>query len=196
MDLPIIETINYRGVDIEIYYDENAQSPDDWGNTDAFLVYTHRDFEVRRAGFFPQDIFRETEPLYKGYFYFVVYANIHSGVILSLTHDGNRWDTSSTGYVLVKKDEHHKTKEEALLLAQSIIEEWNEYLGGEVYGYMTEYESCWGYYGEEGKKEMIQEAKDQIDYSLKNLSESDISLKKRIEELEEEVFLLRKDLLI
>ena len=65
-----IEVINYRGHDIEVFYDENCESPDVWGNEDVFIVHEHRDFCVERKGFDPQDIFeylQSGKKLYAGY---------------------------------------------------------------------------------------------------------------------------------
>jgi hypothetical protein len=42
----------HAGYLVSIYQDTNAQSPEDWGNDDLFLVTTrNRYFEVNRAGF-------------------------------------------------------------------------------------------------------------------------------------------------
>lgn len=83
------------------------------------------------------------------YYIFPVDAYIHSGVHLSLADTKNypdrRWDVSTTGYVLVKKDQilpeydmgvvetalHYRAKE----MAESLIETWNQYLSGDVYGF-------------------------------------------------------------
>ena len=51
------QDIDYKGYRIKIRQDEGCQSPDDWGNDDIFLVYDHREFDVRREGFKPEDIF-------------------------------------------------------------------------------------------------------------------------------------------
>jgi len=148
---------------IEVIQDDLPQSPDDWDNEDAFVVYKHRQFDVERKGFDPRDIFDHSHEhknkLFDGYFFFVLYAYIHSGVVLSVG-DHNfpdaRWDVSSTGYVLVKKQKHTYTREAAFKMAQSITEEWNTYLCGDVWGFKitdmeddTEVDSCWGFYGEE-----------------------------------------------
>jgi len=148
---------------IEVIQDDQPQSPDDWDNEDAFVVYDHRQFGVTRKGFNPRDIFDHSHEhknkLFDGYFFFVLYAYIHSGVVLSVG-DHNfpdaRWDVSSTGYVLVKKQKYTYTREAAFKMAQSITEEWNTYLCGDVWGFKitdmeddTEVDSCWGFYGEE-----------------------------------------------
>ncbi len=194
MSKQIEETIDYKGHKIEIIQDEDAESPDVWGNEDLFLVYDHRDFNVERKGIIPREIHQyltyppkpkkekfgfienntfNGEPSeftleggkeayeealeewennkdfsdYSDYFIFPVDAYIHSGVNLSLANTVNypdrRWDVSTTGYVLVKKDilkdsskhEEDLTEEEANKYAESLIKEWNQYLSGDVYGY-------------------------------------------------------------
>lgn len=146
------EEIEYKGYNIEIIQDENAEFPNEWENKDIFLVYEHRQFDVEREGFKPREIFQyledcheqiesERDSRYDEYFIFVVYAYIHSGVSLSLGDSkypfNDRWDVSTTGFILVKKDanEGWEIEEKAKEAAESLIEEWNIYLSGEVYGY-------------------------------------------------------------
>lgn len=45
---------NYR---IEIQQDKHVESPDSWGNEKLFLVFDHRQFNVEREGFEPDDIY-------------------------------------------------------------------------------------------------------------------------------------------
>ena len=35
---------------LEVIQDDDAESPDIWGNTDMFLVYDHNQFSVKRKG--------------------------------------------------------------------------------------------------------------------------------------------------
>lgn len=177
----LIETINYRGYNIEVCYDTNPIAPDEWDNTDNFLLYEHRDFTVKVKGFEGQDIFdamQAKKPLFEGYFYFPVYAYIHSGVSLSLGRnfiapgEHLNWDVSFKGFVMVKRQKGVWTREQAYKLAQGTIQTWNQYLSGDVYGYNSEAGGCWGFYGAEGRKEMIKEAKNEIDYAIsKKISE-------------------------
>tara|TARA_R110000868_G_scaffold156695_1_gene383696 strand:- start:7088 stop:7735 length:648 start_codon:yes stop_codon:yes gene_type:complete len=150
----MIET--YKNHRITIEPDENADNPDDWGNEEAFLVYEHKQFQVERKGFEPREIFdyiqEEREVIdYDDYFIFNVKAYIHSGVSLSLGTEypfNDRFDVSTTGFVLVKKDllkgssknEEDLTKEEAEKYAQGVIDTWNQYLSGEVYHFKIEKE--------------------------------------------------------
>jgi hypothetical protein len=164
-----VETKRIGKYKIDVVQDEDANSPDYWENDEAFVVYDHRQFSVSRDGFVPRDIFDHIssgKKLYDGHYVFVLYAYIHSGVALSVGNHNfpdARWDVSSTGFVLVKRQKGMYDREKAFKLAEAITEEWNQYLSGDVYGYkvydMTGceeddddegelVESCWGFYGE------------------------------------------------
>lgn len=151
---------------IKILPDTDVPSPnEDDGDDTSFLVYDHRQFYVQREGFEPRAIFDHLEKGYKtynGYWAFVVYAYIHGGVALSVgghNFPDARWDVSTTGFALVKREKGVYTRELALKSAKSIVEMWNEYLSGDFYGYEiygidadgeeTFVDSCWGYYGQE-----------------------------------------------
>lgn len=173
------DTISYRGIEIQVHSDEDAQSPDQWGNDDAFIVYDHRQFCVERKGFAPLSIFEHSQEsknkLFDGYWFFPVDAYIHSGVALSLANEtafpDRQWDVSTTGYVLVSRTKGWTwTRDKARKVAKSIVDEWNMYLSGDVWGYDVEEtgDSCWGFYGDEGKKQMIAEAKSGIDHHINN----------------------------
>lgn len=178
----LVETIEYRGYDIDCYYDTDSESPDDWGNDDVFIVHDHRQFSVKRKGFDPEDIYermQEGKKLYPHdeYWFFPVYAYIHSGVSLSLgrwfpglPQGHNEFDVSFKGFMLVqRKKKWSWTEDQAYKVAQSEVNTWNEYLSGDVYGYNSECGSCWSFYGEEGYKRMIEDAKAEIDYEIKKL---------------------------
>lgn len=201
-----IEKIEYKGYIINISQSEYCDSPDEW-EQESFLVYDHRDFMVERKGVEPRNIhdylqikeelkssfielsyLEELQDNLKDYFdydaeywIFRVYAYIHSGVSLSLGRSeypfNDRWDVSSTGFVLVKK-EHFSEFKRATEIAQSIIDEWNDYLSGNVWDMTVEerqtctccghtemevLDSCSCYYGTEGRKQAIEDAKDFID---------------------------------
>lgn len=183
----LAEKITYKSHKIEIIHDEYPDSPNNWRNDDAFIVYDHRDFSVERKFFSPDSIFekiKETGNLfYEGYFVFPLYAYIHSGVSLSINRNNypfnDRWDVSYRGFVLVRQQKgwsYHRSK--ALKSAESVVEEWNTYLSGEVYGYkifdqsQNELDSCWGYYG---LKYCIEEAKSIVDYYAAKALENHIS---------------------
>jgi hypothetical protein len=160
-----IETFEHAGLQVRIYQDSDASSPDTWGNTDLFLITTrNRYFEVERLGF-ALDGCRVGE--YKANYHVLpLYAYIHSGVALSVSRGGqfsDQWDSGQIGYVLVQKRAGFRN---ILKAAEMLVAEWNQWLAGDVYGYVVEgadgeqIDSCWGFYGME---HAIEEAKGAAD---------------------------------
>lgn len=154
------QEIFYKDYKIKIRQDESSESPDSCGNEELFLVFDHRQFSVKRKGFEPGDIYDYIMSLchpddefdvedYSDYYIYPVEAYIHSGVSLSLFEGttSSNWDSSVSGYILIKKNyvlefpniasDQDKT-DKAYELANTLIEEWNQYLSGEVYGYIVE----------------------------------------------------------
>lgn len=192
---------------LEVIQDESAESPNDWGNTDIFLVYEHRSFQVDREAFKPRTVYNWLESSIKEreehfvnndfdkYWIFTVYAYIHSGVSLSLGRGTSSFDISSSGYLLVEKESIRSgnatiilTEEKAIKYAKDLIDTWNTYLSGEIYGFRLykkepytkvykdtniiddevyynceEVDSCWGFYGSDFKTNGIL---DHIDVEL------------------------------
>jgi len=179
-----IETIEYKKYTINIYQDGSPESPDEWGDNNVFLVSYHSDFTVERddiitkdeasailSGDYSEYDKQNCKAIEKKYHIFGLEAYIHSGISLSISYEGNypdrRWDVSQLGVVLVSKDET-KLRKKAKEMAEILIKNWNMYLSGDIYGYIVEEtdDSCWGHYGKEGKEDMVEEAKEIIDYDI------------------------------
>ena len=141
------QDIFYKGYKIKIRQDEDCESPNDWRDENLFLVYDHRQFTVKRDGFEPRDVYnyledcheQEENNTYDKYWIFPVEAYIHSGVSLSLFSGTKqcRWDSSVSGYILASKEEF-KDLETAKTAAEGLIKTWNQYLSGEIYGFIIE----------------------------------------------------------
>lgn len=166
-----LKQIPYNGYKINIYQDDDYESPQndvEYG----FLVFDHRQFCVEKEGFVPHEIF-ENNGKVPGYFVFKCCAYIHSGVSVSVGRDESwpdqRWDVSCKGYWIIKRQKGTYTVDRAQAVAESLCKEWNQYLSGDVYGYMIEDENgdeeggCWGYWGEPEDSYLINEAKNEID---------------------------------
>ena len=125
---------NYKGYRIRIEPDENSESPDKWGNDDIFLIYHHRQFTIEREGFDVHELYKAKDE----YYIFPVEAYIHSGISLRLFTGTKhcKFDSSVSGYVLVRKVVF--SEEDSIKVAESLISDWNMYIGGEVYGYIIE----------------------------------------------------------
>lgn len=158
--------------------DDEPLSPNRYENDDIFLVNYHRDFYVESKNIVKKDdianwYHKETIPQQKEYAIFKLSCLVHSGVWLSLESnfalDPQGWDTSHVGVVLVKKSVW-KTKKEQIAAAKSLVDEWNTYLSGDVYGIVQEVfdknkkmissGECWGFY-----------RSDYADEEIKNLLE-------------------------
>jgi len=162
----------FRGLQIKIYQDDADESPGEYGDNNLFLVGYHREFTVEKDQIITkqdlvlcftnpkeldEDEKAEVEYLRSKYHIFGLEAYIHSGVCLALSREGDfpdrQWDVSQLGAVLVAREEW-KEEADARNAALSLIDTWNDYLSGNIYGYVIEdaagehIDSCWGYYGE------------------------------------------------
>jgi len=157
--------------------DSDSMPPDEMDDDHLFLVNYHRDFDVRRDKIIKKDDLKnwyrqdcedcKDDPcLHRRweaeYHIFALSCYIHSGVVLSLRRgnwnpfDQQGWDTSHVGAVLVSRKEWPDA-EKAQEAAESLVETWNQYLSGDVYGIVKETfdkeknqvdeGSCWGFYG-------------------------------------------------
>lgn len=164
------EQFEADGLTVKIIQDEDAQSPSDMGDEGLFLVANHRDFAVpepgeKRAPDDPEELVNRWKDTH---WVFGLEAYIHSGVVLALSREGNfpdrQWDVSQLGFVFASKNEWRLSKS-ARKAALSLIEEWNQYLSGDVWGYVVDdgganEDSCWGFYGfDYCKKEATDAAK-------------------------------------
>jgi hypothetical protein len=191
-----------KNYSIKIYQDENALSPKEFNENEnddsVFLTAFHREFWVESNFFSKEDCQSIAETMkHTDYHVFGLEAYIHSGVTLSIRNEGNfpdrRWDVSYLGLVFVSKKET-KSRKKAYSIAKSLIAEWNDYLSGNVYGFVIEKEgdhidSCWGFYGDyetycliEARNELNaiikQENKEHCD-RLKNYIKSKVNLQYR-----------------
>jgi hypothetical protein len=124
----------------------------------------------------------EAKEYLKKYHVFGLEAYIHSGVSLALSHQGNfpdrQWDVSRLGLVFVAKSTS-RMRAKAEKLARGLLERWNHYLSGQVYGFEIEnnqgevIDSCWGFYGDYDEKDgALSEARNIVD-SMTNKGSTD-----------------------
>lgn len=172
-------TETYRGYSISIYPDDWLMSPDEWGDDNLFLVADHRQFYVKRDGFMLNRMESdEIKALGNQYHIFPLAAHIHSGVVLSLSRNGypfnDPWDSCYVGAVFASKKEW-RPKKKAHNAGQGLVDTWNDYLAGNVWGYVIEdkssahVHSCWGFYGNyrnSKDNDMLDEARAEIDADI------------------------------
>lgn len=178
-------TEEYKGYTISVCRDDNAQSPDDWGSNDVFLVGFHRQFFVQRNGFgeevigllnekeiYDESLAERVKQIKKEYHVFPLYAYIHSGIALSLKDPSDTWDSGMVGYVLVKKT-LFKTTKKAWDAAQALVGDWRAYLDGDIYAVSIKEldDSSSGWVSQDGAESGISEAKAIIDAHIKSYTE-------------------------
>lgn len=105
-------------------------------------------------------------PKLKEYYIFPVEAYIHSGINLSLFTDTMTclFDSSVCGYILIKKylidyypnlNSNQDRENKAVELAEGLIESWNDYLSGNVYGYIIKKPNLYYQISEENLMEIL-----------------------------------------
>ncbi len=174
-----------HGLTVKIYNDDDPQSPDEWGDNNLFLVADNRDFTVAAPSKTEvnTDVAKAIEHYGKTHHVLPLEAYIHGGIMLYLSGGATvdrQWDVSQLGAVFVAKTEAD-TEAEARKLALGLIEEWNNYLSGNVWGYTIEkdgdtLDSCWGFSGDIEYCE--DEAKSSAKWNAKALLEKHVSKKK------------------
>ena len=141
---------------LKIERDEDPMPPDEMGDdveSGFYLTTTSNNYFERN----PELLDDEDERA--ACWEFPLYMYAHSGVALSLSRGypfNCPWDSGQVGFVRVHKTKvGFETEEEARKAAESHVECWNQYLSGDVWGYVIEDEdgehvdSCWGFYGED-----------------------------------------------
>ena len=181
-----LETIEHRGYEIEIFYDESAENPiTAWDGNMEFCCW-HSRYDLGNSDRFGnghgepedcQEYAKKTNSIL-----LPLYMYDHSGIALSLGREypfNCRWDSGQLGYILIdrewlrrnfgKKYFTKKIRRRLLIFAEANVELYNDYLSGSVYGYSIEKagDSCWGFYGYDHEKSgLLDNAKSEIDYHI------------------------------
>jgi hypothetical protein len=191
------DTINYKGYEIEIVQDEDAQNPrTEWDNLGT-MVCGHRRYNLgdKDAGYDTADfgswaemraaIEREN----KGCIILPLYLYDHSGITMNTTGFSCGWDSGQVGFIYVSratilKEYGGKIVTEKLRkrVTQYLVNEvatYDDYLTGAVYGYQVldsegeSIDSCYGYYGYDHEKSgLLDAAKSCIDWHIADQKKS------------------------
>ena len=187
----LYKTEQYRGVDINIYYDEYCESPREFSEHMTTIWSNRRDYKADGKSI--DDLLSELDLEQfpgsfmnlckiadkKGYFAVPVYALIHSGISLSLSPFSDKWDSGAFGVVTIPKSEiyeeygckriHKKLKEKLINWIASEMQEYEDFCSGRCFYYefqMGEDEDRLdGFYGTNFEDNgLLDEARQVIDY--------------------------------
>lgn len=176
---PLMEQ-DYKGFKIEIHADPEPFPPDEWSDDALFLVSGHPHCQVSHdlvkqdaRHFACQRKLKVKLPSNRRmYHVFTLYGYSHSGVGLSLTNDtypfNCPWDGFFTGTVFASSKEF-RTREQARKAAQGLVDRWNDYYSGNVWGFEIFSKerdgecvgSCWGFEGD--PEYCLSQAKENVD---------------------------------
>jgi hypothetical protein len=185
---------------LKIFQDSDVESPREWDNLSKMIFiggYSHlgdnHDFHDTHESFEAHQKVIEKE--LDVTFITPVYAYVHSGMTISTSPFGDRFDSGALGWAVVTKQAIRenwgikRVTQKYIDMAEKIVkgevETLDQYISGEVYGFEIvkietcnmgceheEHEdSCWGFYGSDIKENGI----------LEHLSKEDIEFINKLE---------------
>ena len=163
-------TISNGKYRLEIFHDENCESPRENECNSCIMVCFHKRYNLGdkhdlKIGDYSSWAEVETE-IKKRYNVAVIsplYLYDHSGITISTVPFSSHWDSGQVGYIFMTKDVAKsdfgkklctkKVKELAMSRLISEVKTYDQYLTGDVYGFKVfkdnvEIDSCYGFYGE------------------------------------------------
>lgn len=197
-------SVDIKGYTLKIFYDESPESPREWDNLGRIAYKSSRytlgeeeisdpcDWLIDKLEYTEVGVkrilerelmnnhtdefrkFLEAKFLDK-FIALPVYIYEHSGISLSTTPFGCRWDSGQVGYIYCtvaeakaegwKKEwlDGRSIRQAALDVFRGAIETFSQYLNGDVYGFELENPdgdeiySCWGFFGDDGIKQLTEE---------------------------------------
>lgn len=216
--MDVIETIDYKGCKINIYQDENPLDPRENDNLGKMLCF-HKRYSLGDKTDLKSEQFsswREIKEYLikteKAVVVLPLFLLDHSGITMRVARDFSdcdpgSWDSGQVGFIYATKDDILKEysckkitvtiKKKVIKLLYAEIETYDDYLTGNVYGYVTEdedekqIESCFGYFGDYRKNGIIDDARFVIDKyveeetkkkekKLKSLIKNKVNLERRV----------------
>lgn len=150
------KTIEYRGYNINIKYDDDPQSPREWGHISTIYSNSRTYNPDNRSidEIYYQECYQDEDGIFESskfsedYIWLPVYAYIHSGITISCHRTGqyeDKFDSGLLGIIAVEKSVaareygYNQIGEHARKIIEGYLEEeikvLNAYYTGEVYGY-------------------------------------------------------------
>lgn len=178
------ETIEYKGKKIEIYQDNDPMCPRADSDNLGTMICFHNSYDLGDAHTYS---LAEAIAMLKDKTLIALplYLYDHSGITMNTVGFECRWDSGQVGMIFVTKKairEEYKwnkiTKARVAKIRsylQAEVEEYDQYLTGDVYGYTTGDDSCWGFYGHDHEKSgLLEYAQNAIDCQLTEERKADL----------------------
>jgi hypothetical protein len=168
---------------LKIVNDTCAQNPRQWDNLGT-IAYKHRNYTLGEETIsdpiewleekmnlpnkfiYSNERLKELENLFfERFIALPVYLYDHSGITISTTPFSCPWDSGKVGYIYVSKEKvkreygvkriTKKIVNKALSCLQAEVKTFDQYITGEVYGFIleddndNEVDSCYGFFGDD-----------------------------------------------
>jgi len=166
-----IKTLETENKILNIFSDENSESPREWDNMGT-MICSHKRYSLgdkHDFDFNNHNSWNEAEKAIRKEFNVAVilplYLYDHSGITIATSPFSCRWDSGQVGFIVISKEKLRKeysvkriTKkhiEKATNCLKGEVETYDQYLRGDVYGFkVTDKEgnhldSCWGFFGDD-----------------------------------------------
>lgn len=157
-----VKEIRRNGYTLRIETDDNPSNPrTEWDNL-AKMVCFHNRYDLGDEHDYDRNdynswaeleaaIIKKDKPIAIR----PLYMYDHSGITISTTRFSCSWDSGQIGFIYVPKKNYEKLKdaEKAAKIIELEVEVYDQYLRGDVYGYVivdeneNELDSCWSFYG-------------------------------------------------
>lgn len=164
-----IKTIEKKGYKAEIFNDEEPMNPRDNDNMGQMICFNKcynlgdktdlRSEQFNNWAELEAYLLKELDAA----IILPLYLYDHSGLTMNTTGFSCPWDSGQVGFIcasrkaikenyMLKRNITAKTRKKARELLLAEVEEYDQYLRGDVYGIIiskddTEVESCWGFFG-------------------------------------------------
>lgn len=195
------EAINEKKVGnylIEIFPDNNPESPREWSNLGKMICF-HNRYDLGDKHDYNHSDYNSWDEMEKAIVkennvavILPLYLYDHSGITISTTPFSCSWDSGQIGFTYVSKEDvlkefggkivTKKLKEKAEGILKGEVKTYDQYLVGDVYGYKIskittcdqghehkeEIDSVWGFYGEDY---CMEEAEGIVQYYIKKETE-------------------------
>ena len=174
---------------IQIVIDEDPESPRDWDNLGTMVCFHRRDNYGDKHHFKSEnyDSWEEMEKdlieNHDAHTILPIYMYDHSGVTISTSPFGDRFDSGRLGLIYCTKQQVAKegvADDKVAEILEGEVKTYDTYLRGDVYGYriynvytcnqghehQDQIDSCWGYYDED---QCMEDAKSMVEHYKKEV---------------------------
>lgn len=177
-------------MNIRIEQDEGYDSPRDWDNIGEMVCFHGRynlgdkDHDYRDSDYSGWEEMSDAMEKDGAVVILPLHLYDHSGITMQVGSFSCGWDSGQVGFIIAKREKilkefsrariTNKLKERIEKILCQEVETYDQYLTGDVWGYIIEdddgehLDSCWGFYGREFCEKEAQDALEYLEQKEKD----------------------------